>query len=850
MKQSGRIQVVILILFFLSGTSGLIYEVVWQGMLNLVFGNTTFATTTVIASFMGGLALGSFCFGRLADRYKKPLRLYAYLQVGIGIFAILFPFILSGISAIHISIYHHFPTTFYVSSLIKFALCFLVLLIPSFLMGGTLPVISKFFVTTFEKLSWGVGSLYGSNTLGGVIGAFFAVFFLINSLGVKETTYTAAAINILIAGVVLGLSRFLVSDNSEKPKRRGKKTEKIEQQVYPGYIPRLVLVVYALSGFCALAYQVLWTRVLVFFLGNTTHAFAVMLTTYLLGLALGSFIFAKFLDKRKHLLTLLAFIEVFIGLFALSSIWGFTELWSMLNNIYATLGTDWSALIVTRYIGSFLIMFIPTLLMGIAFPLVNKIYTKNLNGLGHGIGNIYSANTLGSIVGSFMAGFILIPAIGITKSIMLIALVNLILGAVVTFSTLFTRYRVKWATIVIATTLLAVLVTTIITPSITLQRLRHGEELIYYEEGASATVAVVQNEKGFNELIVNGAYEVPIDYASLRTFHMLGHLPLLLHENPQKVLIISFGAGITSGAVARHDLQQIDAVEISPEVIEANKYFVKENQSVLTDPRVNLIIEDGRNYLLRTTNQYDMITADATHPKSGDSWILYTKEFYELCKKRLNPDGLMAQWLPMHSLAPVDYKTIIKTFQTVFPYTTLWFTNDHTILIGTTKELTIDFALLSQRLQDKKIKEDLEKFNLGDPFSFLGSFIMGKESLIKYTENVQLNTDNYPFVQSSERRSRMNTISLNLLELGESMESVFPLLINMGTEASAVETNLQRYFEAERHVIRAQAFYYAGMIQQQIDEYQKALTINPEDNNTKYLLELAYAILDKYKESP
>jgi len=569
-----------------------------------------------------------------------------------------------------------------------------------------------------------------------------------------------------------------------------------------------------------------------------------MLTTFLLGSALGSLIFAKFLDKSKHLLTLLAFIEVFIGLFAFLSIWEFTKLWNLLDDFYRILGSDWTVLITVRYIGAFLIMFIPTLLIGIAFPLVNRIYNKNLNRLGHGISNIYSTNTLGCIVGSFMAGFILIPAIGITKSIMAIALVNLVLGAVTIFSTLFTRYRVKWATIIITATLLVMVVTTIITPNITLQRLEHGEELIYYEEGASATVAVKQTERGL-KLVVNNVPEVPTDYAALRAFHMLGHLPLLLHKNPQKALIICFGAGITSGTVANHDLHQIDAVEISPEVIEANKYFIKENQAILTDPRVNLIIEDGRNYLLRTTNQYDVITADATHPAGSDSWILYTKEFYELCKKRLNPDGLMAQWLPVHGLAPVDYKTIVKTFQTVFPDTTLWFTNDYTILIGATKELRIDFALLSQRLQDKKIKEDLEKFNLGDPFSLLGSFIMGKESVIKYTENVQLNTDNYPFVQSAEKRNRMYTAPLNILELGESMDSVFPLLINMGTEASAVEANLQRYLEAERHIFRAQVFYYTGRIQQQIDEYQKALTINPEDNNAKYLLELAYAILGK-----
>ncbi|MFC2017457.1 fused MFS/spermidine synthase, partial [Chloroflexota bacterium] len=779
MKQWGRIQAVILILFFLSGACGLIYEVAWQRMLYVVFGNTTFATATIIASFMGGLALGSFCFGRLVDKYKKPLRLYAYLEVGIGIFAIVFPFILSGISAIYIGIYQHLHTTFYFSSLIKFVLCFLVLLVPSFLMGGTLPVISKFLVRKFEGLGWSVGSLYGINTLGGVVGAFGAGFFFISLLGVRETTYAAAAVNILIAGVVLGWNRFLVSDDFGKPQPRREKTGVTGQRVYPKYTSHIILLVYALSGFCALAYEVLWTRVLVFSLGNTTYVFTTMLTTFLLGLALGSLIFSKFLDKGKHLLILLASIEVFIGLFTILPIWQFTKLGNFINDYYVTLGSSWHALVGARYLGSFFIMFIPALLMGITFPLVNKIYIENFTRLGRSIGNLYSTNALGCIVGSFMAGFVLIPLIGITKSIMLIALVNLILGAIILFSSLFARHRVRWATIVVVVTLVVVGITLTTAPSIKLQTVGYAEKLIYYKEGSSSTVAVVQDEYGWKILKINGVGEVPTDYSALRTFHMLGHLPLLLHKNPQKALIVAFGAGITSGAVAKHPLQQIDAVEISAEVIEANDYYLKENQGILTDPRLNLIIDDGRNYLLYTRNRYDVITSDATHPIASDSWVLYTREFYELCRRRLNPDGIMAQWLPLHNLAPVDYRTIIKTFQTVFPDTTLWLTDEYSILVGTKKELTIDFTLLTQRLEDEKIKEDLEEFNLDDPIAFLSTFVMGKESIARYTWDVQINTDNHPFVGFAERRKERDSFYQNRSHLRSSIESIFPLLTNM-----------------------------------------------------------------------
>jgi spermidine synthase len=636
----------------------------------------------------------------------------------------------------------------------------------------------------------------------------------------------------------------LLSDVSLEPEPRKEEVNGTDRPAYPRHILNIILIVYSLSGFCALAYEVLWTRALASSLGTSTYAFTTMLTTFLLGLALGSLIFARFLDKGKHLLILLAFLEVFIGLFALLSIWEFGKLGELLNNSYIALGESWNATVVTRYIGSSIIMLIPTLLMGIAFPLVNKIYIRNLEGISHGIGNVYSLNTLGSVVGSFMAGFVLIPFIGITKSILLIASINLALGAIVLFSgsAVLVKNRLPWATSV-AVVSVAVMVTTIVSPSMVLQKVYFGDSLTYYNEGASATVAVVQKASGLKELMVNGLSEVPTSYDALRAFHMLGHLPCLLHKNPQKALMISFGAGITSGAAAKHPLVQIDVVEISPEVIEANKYFLDENQDILADTRVNLIIEDGRNYLLRTRNQYDVIACDATHPTSSDSWILYTREFYELCRKRLNPDGVACQWLPIHGLDPVDYAMTIKTFQTVFPDTTLWFTNEYVLLVGTKKELMIDFTLLAQRLQDKEIREDLEEFNLGDPFAFLSSFMMSKESIAKYTERVQINTDNRPFIQFGERRSETSSILQILSDLSGSMETVFPLLTNMGKEANAVKTKLQRYAEAGKHVIRGKMFHFQGVLEEQIDEYHRALAINPEDNNAEHLLELAEAKL-------
>jgi spermidine synthase len=392
--------------------------------------------------------------------------------------------------------------------------------------------------------------------------------------------------------------------------------------------------------------------------------------------------------------------------------------------------------------------------------------------------------------------------------------------------------------VVISAALVAVSVLAARSTGIILQRVNRGDTLLYYHEGASSTVAVIRNDEGHNDLLVNGIYEVPTDYGALRTFHMLGALPLLLHHDPQNALVLCFGAGVTTGAVAQHGLGRIDAVELSPEVIAANTYFAAENQSVLGDPAVHLTENDGRNYLLQTIARYDVIVSDATHPDSGDSWVLYTKEFYELCRARLNPRGIMTQWLPMHALAPIDYKTILKTFQSVFPQTTLWFTNEHTVMVGATDTFTIDVERLAERLRDSDVKKDLAPFFFDEVDSILASFVMGPQSVVDYTREATINTDDHPFVLSSEMRSRVNTISLNLWELSEATESIFPFLTGVVGGAEPQSARCEAYRGALTHLLRAQSFNYRGLFREQILEYSKALAVNPEDENIAHLLRI------------
>ncbi len=858
-----RIQFIILILFFLSGACGLIYEVIWQRMLNLIFGSTTFATATILASFMGGLALGSLFFGRFVDKHKKPLKLYAFLEAGIGIFAILFPLILSALNTLYVSFYGNLHTSFYIFSLIKFAGCFIVLFIPSFLMGGTLPVISKFFVRKHKRLGWGIGSLYGINTLGGVIGTFSAGFILISMFGIKEATYFAAFINILIAVVILVLDRFVVSEDSairDGTTQEDKEEGEIHQEAYSCNISKVVLLVYALSGFCALAYEVYWTRTLVFFMSNTTYSFPIMLTTFLFGSALGSLIFAKWIDKRKQLLNMLSIIEILIGVFAIFSIWTFSKIGDFTSQFWVSLGKNWYASVGVYFISSFCIMFVPTFLMGIAFPLVGKIYT-DLKRMGRSIGNIYSVNTLGSVLGSLSAGFILIPLLGITRGIIVIAMLNFILGITVWLANPSTNQKVKWA--VLSGIVLAVGIggfTISFSKSLGLYSpwfvdLKKGGRILFYKEGTSATVTVHQwppdpfDNKTHKVLEVDGI-NVAGTYPGLRiTQKLQGHVPLLLYKafsgkDPRNVFILGLGSGESSYSITRHNIKKVDCVELVAAEVSALPYFLEVNRNILHNPKFNLKIGDARNFLLADNEYYDVIESDSVHPMIDIN--THTKEYFEICKKKLSKNGIFSTWIPLFSLSEQNFMILLKTFQSVFPNFTIWFSpthkTRHALLIGTTTELKIDFQSFKEELQNHEVKKSLEEAGMNDIFFLLSCFITDNNMLGKYIEDSIVNTDNNLYLAHNIPKQELmgeETVPI-LLELMNKLSTpVFPYLVNTGEDETMIKRVLEERLEARKHVIQGIAYASKNDYRNEISEFHQALTVNPEDEGTRYMLKLA-----------
>src|SRR5436853_1280779 len=444
----------VLLCFFASGASGLVYQVVWVRELVLVFGATTFAVSTVLTAFMGGLALGSFYFGRRSESLARPLRLYGWLEIGIGLYGLAVPFIFAALPVIYHPIWRWLQLSFFTLSLVRFFFAGLVLIVRTALMGATLPVLASYYARDTHRIGLRVGSLYALNTFGAVIGAAITGFALIPLLGMHATTATAAAINITLGLVALRISRLeeshaAVSDKSasdltnrhvETPKTASTaeraKVNSITNDNLSRHALIAVLVSFAASGFIALAYEVIWSRVLALIIGSSVYAFSIMLTTFLIGLAAGAAVVSRFADRIRRPVMAFAVIEIGVGITSFIGAHLFNDLPYVFVQLYRIIGShSFTVLLFARFLVSALVMIGPTLLLGALFPLVVRIISTSATARtsGRTVGEAYAANTIGAIVGSFASGFFLIPFLGLLGSLRLCAALNFVVAAALFF---------------------------------------------------------------------------------------------------------------------------------------------------------------------------------------------------------------------------------------------------------------------------------------------------------------------------------------------------------------------------------------------------------------------------------
>ena len=734
-----------LVLAFISGIGGLTYEIIWVRQLSHVLGSSMEAISTVLAAFMGGLTLGSIWIGRHADRRIHPLRLYAYLEVGIALYALAFPWILDSVAAANVAAYQMLGGDGWPFRLARASIAIAILLVPTTLMGGTTPALGRWLVRTKEGVGRYLGGVYAVNTAGATVGCFLTGFLFIEKLGVRGATWVAISAN-LIAGVG---ALALAARSSWTPKEIPEPETGFARR--PPRLRWALLSVAALSGFAALGYEVVWTRYLVFFLADSTYAFTVMLGTFLTGLAVGAALISRVADRIRRPALWVALLEVGVVVSTVLCIWIYIHMPDLIRLAHGgappvaqTITTaipppprppvtaSWAVWIIKKVVQASLTLLPTTLLLGAIFPLMLRLMIDDLRHVGRDTGLLYAANTCGAVAGSLMTGFVLIGALGFRGAAITLMGVS-VLAALVTAQ----AYRILPLPATLAGSLAVLVGVQAVLPARIFTRAFHrmhpGLELVALAETQSATLFVTQDPDGDRWLHFSdargsgGSKNMPGE-------KMWAHLPLLLHARPDSSLSICFGSGTTLGAVGRHDLERIDCAEICRGIDAIAGYF-PENRNILSDPRVHMIYDDGRNFLRVTPQTYDMISSEPPLLESAGVVHLYTREFYDLAKARLRPGGIMCQYLPSFEFEMSDQLALIRSFLDVFPHVTYWGSPLYadTILLGTRNPLRIDVGDLVQRMDSPPIREDLEEMGIFSVYDLLSYYSLGDEELRRLT---------------------------------------------------------------------------------------------------------------------
>lgn len=813
---------------FLSGFSALVYQVLWTRELGLFFGHTIYAVSAVLTAFMGGLALGSHVGGRLISRVRSPLQAYGWLELGIGAAGLMFWLLPTLLDPLYRFLYETLSGRFYFFNLARFTMATAILLVPASLMGATLPAISAWRADR-GRLAPSVGALYSANTFGATVGALAAGFILIERLGMVETQLFAAVVNGAVGVIAILAGRGAAAASSVGP--AGHESAATAPSA-DRRVDRLLLVVMALSGFTALAYEVVWTRGLVFHVGTTTHAFTSMLAVYLLGLAAGSLIGARIIGRVSNPARALAILQLAIGVSCAGSL-------AVLG--YAALRVDalvppeasWVSLLTSSVMKSAATMLVPTLIFGAMFPVAIQL-TSPSRPVATRVGRLYAANTWGSLAGAAAAGFVLIPLLGIRGTLLLCAAGNVVLAVVV--------YRPLWVASAGALVAVAVLGTA---AGAHLHRIEGSERLVYYAEGNTATVSVVREISGTKTLYIDKVPVAATDPIMLTDQKTLAHLPMLLHPDPRRVLTVGFGSGGASWSFARYDrLERVDCVEIDPAVFGAAPHLVESNHGVWQDPRFQLVIEDARSYLAYSSRQYDIISTDCTDLRYKSNASLYTTEYFGLCRRRLRPDGIVVVWMPLGGLDEDIFKMALRTFRSVFPHATLWYLSNYpthyALLVGTLDPLRIDVERAVTRLAEPDVRQDLAEIGLASPAKILAGLLLDEHAYAAYVGEGRLNSDRYPYLEFlAPRRAYRFALSQNLAALAARRSDVEPWLVTRSGDPSDLQVALRRAAASAPALLAGHVIYQRGTYDYEgaLTEYRRAAALDPGDASIPSLID-------------
>jgi spermidine synthase len=753
----------LLLIYFASGACSLIDEVVWMRLLKLTLGNTVYASSIVVSTFMGGLALGAFIMGRYSDHVIKRLRLYALLETIITISVLSLPWGLRVADKFYVWFYRAYETTHKELLIVQVILSGLILIVPSMLMGSTLPLLGRF-VTSLEKEAGHlVGRLYAINTLGAAVGCFLAGFVLIRSIGVMNTLYAAAVLNLLVAFSGWFLSRLEVE-------RQDKDTSVSDVEVAETKAAdsRVIVLIFAffLSGAISIGYELLWMRSVVHLFSGYTYVFSSVLTVYLLGNVIGAGIGSGLARQLKRPGTGFAITLSLLGLcgifyLPILILWASKVMPEIDRQVELTARLiPFSAYMIKPLVYSTFLFLIPAIVMGAGFPIALQAWTNRVHKVGWSTGTAYGTNTTGAVVGGIVTGFVLIPLLGTQLSMSILGLAGVwIAGFMWLFFARNTRAAGRFGFLAIAGMLTVIalkmpsdLYDTVVKSNPMLPK---QLELLAVEEGVSMTVSLYRDPQEDTLYLYTSGQRVAGDTYFWRSDQkMLGHFGILLNSKAKKVLSVGFGSGESTACMTLHGLERAACVEIAPEVVDLSlRFFRHINLGDKLNDEIDMIYMDAKNYIHLTDDKYDAIVNDSIHPKYfAENSSLYAKEYFEDARKRLDKDGLFISWIPTHNVEPIlVLNSIIGTMMEVFPHVTIWYMTpdpaQYFLLVGSEQWQYFSPKYMDAELSKDNVGDSLSEININNSKDIMSCYIGDENDLRRSIKSFSINSDFRPFIE-------------------------------------------------------------------------------------------------------
>lgn len=815
---------------FLAGFSFLIFEISWNRILGLYLGSTVFATTLVLSTFMAGIGFGGMFWGRYIHNNPNKQHLLAFIFASISFFGMVNYFVFQNVLPGLYEVLSH--TSLFLRELIVYFVAFTFLMLATFFMGGVLPLLAKTIIHSDNKLGNNLGRIYGLETLGSSIGGLLTGFFFLGNLGQQNTLFLAVVILFLIALLVWRFIPLQISD-LEDDATLNSQSKKTKNKTVDYSKPALLLTF--ICGFTIVGMQVVWIRILKTYLTNTSYTFALIASLVILGLFVGSWYYkmkSKAFRNPMRLLFRLLFAMALLIVLGLILLLNLPEV--MLLPLNALFDTHFTRLLIIPAFISLIVIIPVAAISGYAFPLAIDLYTHSYKSVGENVGKIMWVNALGSFFGPVVVAFLFIPLAGAGRSILIIFILLMIVTYLITLRMDKSQRQISGIIIVFMSlvsffAMLSGWKMQILPPSFHVE----NKKVIDYRETLQGTIVVgeASSEKfSVKSTYVNNASVIGSSYDAIKAVKMVGHMPFFAGLKCEKALIVGFGIGVTTSAIAAHDeIKRIDCVELVPGLQKAATYYSDLNNNILHDSRLHIYGGDGRHFLQSASGKYDLISSDPTHPVLG-SGNLYTQEYFELYKKHLTSNGMVTQYLPLHKLNKEDLLGLIKTFHSVFPNSIVWLGHYHAVLMGSMNPIKIDFEEWAKRIA--KLPKDIYFYS--NPYHLAASLIYDSQAIENFDKSIKINTDDHSYVEFFDF-SVFEEANLpdNLAYLNFSRDGVWRVFYNVPDRMM-----LKRFVEGNKLMTRG----LEGMLRNNrrllFNQLQKAIRINPENEELPFLVKL------------